>query len=101
MEKGAHRADYDAEVLSQVLCHMLNRFDSEATLDDLMLSDPQSFKKVRPMHTTVFAKNKEGLKALFELITLSHTQYLSTETAAESLGSLVLNWKQSEKTAIF
>lgn len=80
--EGAHRADYDAEVLSQVLCHMLNRFDSEATLDDLMLSDPQSFKKVRPMHTTVFAKNKEGLKELFELITLSHTQYLSTETAA-------------------
>lgn len=81
--EGAHRADYDAEVLSQVLCHMLNEYDSEVTLDDLaVLKNENSYTKVRNYHTTVYAKNKDGLKELFELITLSHTKYLSTETAA-------------------
>lgn len=76
--EGAHRADYDAEVLSQVLCHMLNAYKSDATLDTLQDNQKEdSFKKVRPSHITVFAKNKEGLKELFELITLSHTKYLA------------------------
>ena len=81
--EGAHRADYDAEVLSQVLCHMLNQFDTDATLDVFeSLKSEESFKKARAYHTTVYARNKQGLKELFELITLSHTKYLSTETAA-------------------
>ena len=76
--EGAHRADYDAEVLSQVLCHMFNAYKSDATLDTLQDNQREdSFKKVRPSHVTVFAKNKAGLKELFELITLSHTTYLA------------------------
>ena len=76
--EGAHRADYDAEVLSQVLCHMMNDLGSDATLDTVQgLQKDDSFKKVRPFHTTVYAKNKEGLKELFQLITLSHTKYLA------------------------
>lgn len=76
--EGAHRADYDAEVLSLVLFHMLNAFGGEATLDDLQNNQKEdSFKKVKPSHITVFAKNKAGLKELFELITLSHTKYLA------------------------
>lgn len=76
--EGAHRADYDAEVLSQVLSHMLNAYPIEATLDTLANNQNEnSFKKVRPTHVTVYAKNKAGLKELFELITLSHTKYLA------------------------
>lgn len=77
--EGAHRADYDAEVLSQVLCHMMNDLGNEATMDTLVsLQDkPEAFRKVHPDHVTVYAKNKEGLKELFELITLSHTKYLA------------------------
>lgn len=83
--EGAHRADYDARVLSQVLCHMMNDLTSEASLDSLMeLQKEDSFKKVRPSHVTVYAKNKEGLKELFELITLSHTKYLAySSTSSE------------------
>ena len=76
--EGAHRADYDAEVLSQVLCHMMNDVGTEATLDTLQsLQKEDSFKKVRPSHVCVYAKNADGLKELFELITLSHTKYLA------------------------
>ena len=76
--EGAHRADYDAEVLSQVLCHIMNSMDEDATLDTLQENQPDhSIRKVKPYHTTVYAKNKDGLKELFELITLSHTKYLA------------------------
>ena len=76
--EGAHRANYDARVLSQVLCHMMNELGTDATLDTVMnLQKEDSFKKVRSSHVTVFAKNKEGLKELFQLITLSHTKYLA------------------------
>ncbi|MDO4466172.1 MAG: PolC-type DNA polymerase III [Bacillota bacterium] len=76
--EGAHRADYDADVLSQCLCHMFNDIGDNATLDTLQSQQREnSIKKVRPSHVTVFAKNKDGLKELFELITLSHTKYLA------------------------
>ena len=76
--EGAHRADYDAEVLSQVLCHIMNSMNDEATLDTLQNNqEDHSIRKVKPSHVTVYAKNKTGLKELFELITLSHTKYLA------------------------
>ncbi|MGM9913373.1 PolC-type DNA polymerase III [Floccifex sp.] len=83
--EGAHRADYDARVLSQVLCHMMNDVGTDATLDTIQaLQKEDSFKKVRPSHVTVYAKNKDGLKELFELITLSHTEYLAySSTSSE------------------
>lgn len=75
--EGAHRADYDAEVLSQVFFHMLNAFEGDPALSILETLDQSSaFRKLRPSHVTVYAKNKKGLKSLFELITLSHTEYL-------------------------
>ena len=81
--EGAHRADYDAEVLSSCLCFMLNEFDTESTLDQLMQFDmEQHTHKMRPSHICVYAKNKEGLKELFKLVTLSHTTYLAYKKPA-------------------
>ena len=82
--EGAHRADYDADVLSQVMYNMMNQLGHEATLDTLVdmesgcekYASKKPYERNRPYHMTVFAKNKDGLKELFELITLSHTQYL-------------------------
>ncbi len=76
--EGAHRADYDAEVLSRCMCHMLNAFETNATLDTManMPSEDHIYKK-HPHHVTVYAKDKQGLKQLFELVTLAHTEYLS------------------------
>ena len=75
--EGAHRADYDAEVLSNVFFAMLGKFDDEATLETIRdLDDSQALRRNFAKHTTVFAKNKQGLKELFELVTLAHTKYL-------------------------
>lgn len=76
--EGAHRADYDAEVLSRCFCHMLNELGNDATLDTLISIPGENHRyKLHPYHITVYAKDKEGLKELFELVTLSHTKYLA------------------------
>lgn len=77
-EEVAHRADYDAKILSDVYLNMLNELKDVETLNDLANYYTEScFSKVRPKHIIVFAKNKAGLKSLFELITLSHTKHLA------------------------
>lgn len=77
-EEVAHRADYDAQILSDVYIGMMNDLKDVKTLNDLShYYDESCFSKVRPKHITVFAKNKAGLKSLFELITLSHTEHLA------------------------
>ncbi len=75
--EGAHRADYDAEVLAGVFGRMLNQFEGKTLQDLTQLDQSSAMRKLRPFHATVYARNKEGLKSLFELITLSHTRYLS------------------------
>lgn len=74
-----HRADYDAEVLAAVFLKMRqNELKEIHTLKELSLLQPErAFVKNREQHVTVYAKNQEGLKELFELISISHTTYLS------------------------
>ena len=77
-EDVAHRADYDAEVLAQVFMHMLNELKHIPTLRDLQaMQDETCLNKVRDKHVTILAKNYGWFKRTFELITLSHTKYLS------------------------
>ena len=41
------------------------------------LSNDNLFKNLRPSHVTVYAKNPEGLKDLFKLVSLSNTEYFA------------------------
>ncbi len=90
-EDVAHRADYDAEVTGEVFIRMLQSIKqmnylpngmmkSEGlllTVDDLQnLNDADAFKKVTKKHVNVIAKNQDGIKDLFRLISISHTDYL-------------------------
>ncbi|MGB7594768.1 MAG: PolC-type DNA polymerase III [Erysipelotrichaceae bacterium] len=80
-EEIAHRADYDAEMLSQIFLKILNEPAVAKCLrvGDLQhIQDAGAFKKVMKNHVIVLAKNQQGLKDLFELITLSHTDRLAT-----------------------
>lgn len=81
--QGAHRADYDAEVLAGVFRYMLREWGSEITLEELSkLDDSSALRKNHDRHITVFAKDKTGLKQLFELVSLSHTKYLKYNPAS-------------------
>ena len=79
-EEVAHRADYDAEIAGMVVVNLLKeaRDKNCQTVEDLQnAQDSDSFKSVMKNHVNVIAKNQLGLKSLFELVTLSHTDYLA------------------------
>ena len=90
-EEGAHRADYDAEVLSQCFNLMLKDL-SKANINTLNeLKDYQgddAFVKNREYHTTVLCKNKQGLKDLYKLISISHTDNLAVFNKASGESSV-------------
>lgn len=76
----AHRADYDAQVLSSVLNSLIGECQKQdlKTIDDIyqVSQATPSYDKTMRYHVNVMAKNSEGLKALYELVSLSHTKYL-------------------------
>lgn len=85
-EDTAHRADYDCEVLNEVFNHLLVQLKNLnittlQELDNYCSNDfyARSFKT----HSTILVKNSEGLKSLFELVSLSNTVYLADSKTAE------------------
>lgn len=77
-EEVAHRADYDAQILAETFIHMLKDLEKIKDLKSLQaMQEETCFHKVRKKHVNVLVKNEAGMKELFELITLSHTKYLS------------------------
>jgi DNA polymerase-3 subunit alpha (Gram-positive type) len=79
-EEVAHRANYDADVLSQVFNFMLKDLAKQnvLTLDQLRdFQDEEAFVKNRAFHTTVLCRNKAGLKDLFKLVSVSNTKTLA------------------------
>ena len=81
-EEVAHRADYDAEALAGVFLNLLkdakNKFGA-LTIRDLQdkIQDDKAFVKVRRTHVCVVARNHDGLKDLYKLVTKSNTQTLA------------------------
>ena len=79
-EESAHRADYDASVLNDVWQPMivkLTKTNPNMTHADLgkLVASKEVLKHLRPMHVTVLAKNKAGLKDLYKLVSMSHVEY--------------------------
>ena len=80
--KSAHRADYDAQVLSEVWLNMLpllTKDNSKLKHKDLLnlKASKDALKHIHPYHVIALAKNYEGLHDLYRLISLSHIDYLA------------------------
>lgn len=79
-EARAHRGDYDAEVLNHVWQAMLAKLTASnqalrhSDLAQLELKK-DLFQYMRPKHVIVLAKNQQGLKDLYRLVSLSHIEY--------------------------
>ena len=74
-----HRASDDAETLARIFFVMLERLKDEGVDNFDRMLDSMSEKsdplKLRPYHMIMFAKNKEGLKNLYKLISFSYLDY--------------------------
>lgn len=81
-EEVAHRADYDAEALSGVFLCLLKDAKTKfhaVSVRDLQdrIQDDHAFIKVRRTHVCVIARNHDGLKSLYKLVTDSNTKTLA------------------------
>ena len=81
-DEEAHRADYDARILNDVWLAMLAKLTK--TNENLLHSDLAKIKTtsgmlkhMRASHVTALAKNEAGVKDIFELVSLSHINYLA------------------------
>ena len=74
-----HRASDDAEVLAHIFVEMLSRLKKEGILDFnsviAAMSETVDPVKLSAYHMIIFAKNKEGLKNLYKLISFSYLNY--------------------------
>ena len=74
-----HRASEDSEVLAKIFFEMLSLLKKEGVTSferaiDAMGEDVDPLK-LKARHIIIFAKNKEGLKNLYKLVSMSHLNY--------------------------
>ncbi|SHK33020.1 PolC-type DNA polymerase III [Alicyclobacillus tolerans] len=74
-----HRALADSEATARLFAHMQKALRTNGITNLVELNDLSStadMSKVRPFHATVLVKNRQGLRNLYELVSLAHTKYL-------------------------
>ncbi len=75
-----HRADYDAEGTALAFYKMCKSLDDQniSTTTELLNNiDTESLVRFSfPFHATMIAKNREGLKNLFKIVSIANTKYL-------------------------
>ncbi len=79
-EDTAHRGDYDAMVLAEVLVRMLPTMENYETMTfaDMQYKQPEDiYKKGHTYSKVILAKNMAGIKDIYEIVTLSHTKHLN------------------------
>ena len=75
-----HMANYDAEATGRLLFIFIKEVAEKHGVTDLArlnldLISPDSYKKARVKHATIYVKNQVGLKNIFKLVSLSNIQY--------------------------
>ncbi len=74
-----HRAIYDAEATGYLFLKMLKDASEKGIeyhdqFNDYM-GEGEAYKRARPYHCTILAKNEIGLKNLYKLVSISHLHY--------------------------
>ncbi|MDR3215617.1 MAG: PolC-type DNA polymerase III, partial [Bacilli bacterium] len=74
----AHRADYDADILGNIFLAMMDQLINEyhcLYLNDInKLLDKEFYMKQIPNNCSIIVKNQKGLKDLFKLVSIAHTE---------------------------
>lgn len=82
----AHRANFDANALNsvwQAIIAVLQKEKPGINLNDLnglRSYNPSLFKHLRTNHVIALAKNQEGIKEIYRLVSLSHTKFLAGQS---------------------
>ena len=77
--KGHHRAVNDAKATAEIFVKFIEMLDENNifTMEDINIFSSRTinYKKLKPYHAIILAKNTTGLKNLYELVSLSHIDY--------------------------
>ena len=79
-DEAAHRGDYDAYVLAQILVRMILDIPDYREVTFRQLQEKQGsdiYKKAFTHNVVLLARNMAGIKSIYELVSLSHTKYLT------------------------
>lgn len=83
-EINAHRANYDAEMLGKIFEIMLSRLADEkkgivhSDLNEVNYPiDIKVLKSMHPSHVTVYIKDQEGVRDLYEIVSRSNIEWMS------------------------
>ena len=76
----AHRADYDADVLTSIWLIFIDYFNENKIFNINQINDyiqnNSLFSNTIGSYILVYVKNQKGIRDLYELVSLSHTKYL-------------------------
>lgn len=91
-ENISHRGDYDAVVLQKAFENMLHKLFAKdiRNLNDLNKYNSEIFSKLFTNHFTVLAKNQEGIKDLYRLISIAHIDYFNKKRDLPTLPLSIL-----------
>ena len=71
-----HRADADAKTAAMVMAKLLEKAEGVETVEQINdLTKGMNVEQLRPYHVTCLVQKQHGMKNLYKLITLSHTEY--------------------------
>ncbi|MEQ6387864.1 PolC-type DNA polymerase III [Bacillaceae bacterium S4-13-58] len=74
-----HRAIYDAESTGFLLFKLLKRAEEKGISNHIhfneFMGEGNAYQRSRPYHCIILAKNEEGLKNLYKLVSLAHVDY--------------------------
>lgn len=74
-----HRAIYDAEATGYLFLKLLEQAAQKGIVYHDQFNDHvgggDAYKRARPSHCTLIAKNEEGIKNLYQLVSASHIDY--------------------------
>lgn len=91
-----HRAVYDSETTGHLCYKFLKEAKEKHGVEtheqlNVLLSGEQVYKNSRPFHATIFAKNQNGLKSLFKLVSDSNVNHFYR--VPRMLRSLIKNYR--------
>ena len=92
-----HRAYDDANILAKIFIEILKKLKKDYSLNCIQdinynLSSKIDFKRQNVNHVSILVRNSVGLKNLYKLVSLSHTEYFYKKPRI--LKSLLLKYKE-------
>ena len=88
-----HRADYDAQKLSEIFIKMLEQIKEKGIKTFVELNDKNNVNKTHGYHNLIYVKNQKGLSELYKLVSDANT--INLQMSPRMLEKEILKYKEN------